>query len=127
MFIQNYSHDIADKHNLIAFSFGIDQIDRHSVVYKKEFKPSEEELDALRKGQVDVYDRKLKELQEKMVRFPINNLQRKMSLKAKLTKLIFESFYSKRNVIKLKIIINQKQVVQRISIQIGIIHINMQI
>ncbi|KAJ6221175.1 hypothetical protein RDWZM_006987 [Blomia tropicalis] len=59
-------HDIADKHNLIAFSFGIDQIDRHSVVYKKEFKPSEEELDALRKGQVDVYDRKLKELQEKM-------------------------------------------------------------
>jgi len=67
-FIITYSisHDIADKHELVAISFGIESVDRHSVVYKKEFKPNEEELEVLRKG--DAYDRKLKELQEEMVR-----------------------------------------------------------
>ena len=65
LFASCSSHDIADKHDLVAISFGIENIDRHSVVYKKEFKPNEEELETLRKG--DVYDRKLKELQEQMV------------------------------------------------------------
>lgn len=37
------------------------------MVYKKEFKPSDDELDALRKG--EVYDRKLKELRDRMVSF----------------------------------------------------------
>ena len=58
-------HDIADKHELLAYSFGVENVDRRSVVYKKEFKPDDEELETLRKG--DAYDRKLKELQEQMV------------------------------------------------------------
>ncbi len=60
-----YSHDIADRHDLVIFSFGIEGIDRHSVVYKKEFRPTEEELESLQKG--DSYDRKLQELREQMV------------------------------------------------------------
>lgn len=51
--------------DLVVYSFGTEGIDRHSVVYKKEFKPSDEELLALKQG--DIYDRKLKELQQKMV------------------------------------------------------------
>ncbi|OTF75837.1 hypothetical protein BLA29_007197 [Euroglyphus maynei] len=58
-------HNIADKHDLIVYSFGIEDVDRHCVVYKKEFKPTDEELDCLRNGE-DIYDRKLKELHEKM-------------------------------------------------------------
>ncbi|XP_027194491.2 sperm-associated antigen 7 homolog [Dermatophagoides pteronyssinus] len=58
-------HNIADKHDLIVYSFGVEDVDRHCVVYKKEFKPTEEELDCLRNGE-DIYDRKLKELHEKM-------------------------------------------------------------
>lgn len=66
------SHDIADKHELVAISFGLESVDRHSVVYKKEFKPNDEELETLRKG--DAYDRKLKELQEQMVCFKLKYL-----------------------------------------------------
>lgn len=58
-------HDIADRHDLVIFSFGIEGIDRHSVVYKKEFRPTEEELESLQKG--DSYDRKLQELREQMM------------------------------------------------------------
>lgn len=66
MFRHFFRHDIADKHDLIVYSFGLEDIDRHCVVYKKEFKPSEEELEILRNG-ADSYERKLKNLQEKMV------------------------------------------------------------
>lgn len=34
-----------------AFSFGEEDVDRHVVVYKKEFVPCPDELNALRKGQ----------------------------------------------------------------------------
>lgn len=69
-FFLKKSHNIADKHDLIVYSFGVEDVDRHCVVYKKEFKPTEEELDCLRNGE-DVYDRKLKELHEKMVIYGI--------------------------------------------------------
>lgn len=61
-----YSHDIADRHDLVTYSFGIDGIDRHSIVYKKEFKPTDDELETLRMGDSGSYDRKLQELKEKM-------------------------------------------------------------
>ncbi len=46
-----YSHEIAEIAGLSAFSFGEEDIDRHVVIYKKEFTPSPEELTAYRKGQ----------------------------------------------------------------------------
>lgn len=52
---------MVDVAGLVAFSFGIEDVDRHTVVYKKETVPNEDELDALRKG--EVYDpEKVKQL-----------------------------------------------------------------
>lgn len=47
-------HDVADAADLTAFSFGLENIDRHTVVYKYDSVPSEEELACLRRG--EVYD-----------------------------------------------------------------------
>ena len=44
-------HDVSDCADLTAYSFGIENIDRYSIVYKRDSLPSEEELDALRKGE----------------------------------------------------------------------------
>ncbi|KAF7491764.1 Sperm-associated antigen 7 -like protein [Sarcoptes scabiei] len=68
-------HDTADKHGLIVYSFGIEGCDRHCVVYKKEFKPSDKELEALRRG-IDPYEQKLKDLQEEMQQKADNNISR---------------------------------------------------
>ena len=44
------SHEIAETAGLSAFSFGEEDVDRHVVVYKKEFTPGQDELNAYRKG-----------------------------------------------------------------------------
>lgn len=36
---------------MIAYSFGEEEVDRYIMVFKKEFPPSEDELNALRNGQ----------------------------------------------------------------------------
>ncbi|XP_046459148.1 sperm-associated antigen 7 homolog [Daphnia pulex] len=43
-------HEIAETAGLSAFSFGEEDVDRHVVVYKKEFTPGPDELNAYRKG-----------------------------------------------------------------------------
>ena len=45
-----YRHEIAEIAGLSAFSFGEEDVDRHIVIYKKEFTPCSEELNAMRKG-----------------------------------------------------------------------------
>ncbi|XP_054169329.1 sperm-associated antigen 7 homolog [Oppia nitens] len=57
-------HDVAEIAGLSAFSFGTEDVDRHIVVYKKEFTPNEDELNALRKG--EEYDPKKVELMKQM-------------------------------------------------------------
>jgi len=57
-------HDVSDIAGLNAFSFGLEDVDRHTVVYKKEFTPTEDELNALRKG--EEYDPKKLELMKQM-------------------------------------------------------------
>ena len=59
------SHDVAEIAGLNAYSFGIEDVDRHTVIYKKEFAPNEDELNALRKG--EEYDPKKIELERKLV------------------------------------------------------------
>ena len=51
---------------LTAFSFGIEDVDRHSVIYKKDAVPCEEELEALRKG--EAYDPQMVRLRKLAVR-----------------------------------------------------------
>jgi hypothetical protein len=62
-----YSHDVSEIAGLNAFSFGIEDVDRHTVVYKKEFSPSEDELNALRKG--EEYDPQKVKLIKQLVTF----------------------------------------------------------
>ncbi|XP_058789751.1 sperm-associated antigen 7 homolog isoform X2 [Phymastichus coffea] len=44
-------HDVCEIANILAYSFGDEEIDRHIVIFKKEHAPSEEHLNALRKGE----------------------------------------------------------------------------
>lgn len=44
-------HEIAENGGFIAMSFGREEEDRHSVVYKKEHPPSEDEVTARRNGE----------------------------------------------------------------------------
>ncbi|XP_078374211.1 sperm-associated antigen 7 homolog isoform X2 [Oculina patagonica] len=44
-------HDVAEIAGLTTFSFGEDEVDRYVMLFKKEFPPSDEELEAYRNGQ----------------------------------------------------------------------------
>ncbi|OXU21981.1 hypothetical protein TSAR_006752, partial [Trichomalopsis sarcophagae] len=43
-------HDVCDVANILAYSFGEDENDKHVVIFKKEYAPSEEQLSVLRNG-----------------------------------------------------------------------------
>jgi len=47
-------HDVAEITGLVSYSFGEEDVDRFIQVWKKEFSPCDEELAALRRG--EVYD-----------------------------------------------------------------------
>lgn len=44
-------HDVAEIAGLTTFSFGEEEVDRYVMLFKKEFPPSDEELDAYRNGE----------------------------------------------------------------------------
>lgn len=44
------SHDVAEVAGLTGMSFGQEGVDRYIVVYKKNYTPSEDEIDARRNG-----------------------------------------------------------------------------
>lgn len=44
-------HDVAEIAGLTTFSFGEDEVDRYVMLFKKEFPPSDEELEAYKNGQ----------------------------------------------------------------------------
>ncbi|XP_015706564.1 sperm-associated antigen 7 [Coturnix japonica] len=44
-------HDVAEVAGLTSFSFGDDEDSRYVMVFKKEFAPSDEELEAYRRGE----------------------------------------------------------------------------
>lgn len=55
-FIGNYiiiffRHEISEDAGMLAYSFGEEEVDRYIMVFKKDFPPSEDELNALRNGQ----------------------------------------------------------------------------
>ena len=43
-------HDVAETAGLVAHSFGVEDVDRHVVIWRKEFAPCEDELEACRQG-----------------------------------------------------------------------------
>lgn len=60
-------HDVADVGGLTAFSFGDDEVDRHVMIFKKEFAPSDEELLAYRKGEEWNPEKVKEEAQQKLL------------------------------------------------------------
>ena len=44
-------HDVTEIAGLVSFTFGEEEVDRHIQVWKKEFSPSEDELNTLRRGE----------------------------------------------------------------------------
>ncbi|CAB1413745.1 unnamed protein product [Pleuronectes platessa] len=57
-------HDVSEVAGLASFSFGEDEESRYVMLFKKEFAPSDEELDAYRKG--EEWDPKLAEQRRKL-------------------------------------------------------------
>ena len=51
--------------DMVSYSIGEDEVDRHVVVYKKEYVPSEEVLNVLRRGE-EMTEEKAKQLAEKV-------------------------------------------------------------
>ncbi|XP_043260268.1 sperm-associated antigen 7 homolog [Colletes gigas] len=44
-------HDVAEVANVWAYSFGEEGIDRHIMIFKREYAPSEDQLNVLRRGE----------------------------------------------------------------------------
>ncbi|KAG7212105.1 hypothetical protein KM043_012454 [Ampulex compressa] len=44
-------HDVAEVANVWAYSFGEEGVDRHIMIFKREYAPSEDQLNALRRGE----------------------------------------------------------------------------
>lgn len=85
-------HDVAEIAGLTTFSFGEDEVDRYVMLFKKEFPPSDEELEAYRNGQE--FDpesaEKLKEASENNVDGPSQETQCRSS---KISKQAPSTFY----------------------------------
>lgn len=45
------SHDVAEVANVLAYSFGEEGVDRYIIIFKREYAPSEDQLNTLRKGE----------------------------------------------------------------------------
>jgi len=47
----DFSHDVAEVANVLAYSFGEEGVDRYIMIFKKEHAPSEDQLSTLRRGE----------------------------------------------------------------------------
>lgn len=50
-FTLGFSHDVAEVANVWAYSFGQEGVDRYIMIFKREYAPSEDQLNTLRKGE----------------------------------------------------------------------------
>eukprot|EP00112_Aurelia_sp_Birch-Aquarium-sp1_P009378 Seg2063.6 transcript_id=Seg2063.6/GoldUCD/mRNA.D3Y31 product="Sperm-associated antigen 7-like" protein_id=Seg2063.6/GoldUCD/D3Y31 len=79
-------HDVAEVAGLTSFSFGEENIDRYIMIWKKEFAPSDAELDARRNGE---------EWDEEKEKQHTLNLEKKLKAEEENTKINLNS--RKRN------------------------------
>lgn len=77
-----YSHDVADIANVLAYSFGEEGVDRHMMIFKREHAPSEDHLNALRRGE-EWSDEIAKKVQEERERNAKEDLEASQSRKRK--------------------------------------------
>lgn len=67
-------HDVAEVAGVPAFSIGEEGVDRHVMIFKREFTPSDDELAALRRGE-EWDPEKAKLLAQKVYFFPSERLK----------------------------------------------------
>ncbi|XP_012135824.1 sperm-associated antigen 7 homolog [Megachile rotundata] len=72
-------HDVAEVANVWAYSFGEEGIDRHIIIFKREYAPSEDQLNVLRRGEEwnEEVAKKLVEERERQAREEIENTKSK--------------------------------------------------
>lgn len=61
-----FRHDVAEVAGMTAYSFGEEDVDRHIIVFKREYPPTEDELATLRNGE-EWTEEKAKELARKVI------------------------------------------------------------
>ena len=78
-----FSYDVCEIANILAYSFGEEGLDRCITIFKKEFAPTEDHLNALRKGEEwnEEIAKKVKEKRER--------LKKTQEIKSKNQKSIF--------------------------------------
>ena len=87
-------YELVEEIELTAYSFGIEDVDRHCVVYKNYAIPSDEELAALRKGeQYDPEKAKLEKEKREEEEKESEELRRKSRLKGQSTKDKYKEKY----------------------------------
>jgi len=67
-------HDVAEVAGVPAFSIGEEGVDRHVMIFKREFTPSDDELTALRRGE-EWDPEKAKLIAQKVYFFPSERLK----------------------------------------------------
>lgn len=68
--VSDFSYDVAEVANVLAYSFGEEGVDRYIMIFKKEHPPSEDQLSTLRRGEEwnEEVAKRLKEERERKVK-----------------------------------------------------------
>lgn len=86
-------HDVAEVAGLVAHSFGQEDVDRHAVLWKKEFSPSEDEINSLKQGKKWDPILNAKEKEEERLRQEFDAQEAKIYEKSKKQKFIPRNNY----------------------------------
>lgn len=89
-------HDVAEVAGLIAHSFGEEDIDRHVVLWKKEFTPCEDEINALKQGKEWDPVLNAKEKEEERMRQEVEAQEAKDYKKLKKQKFVPRNNYQQK-------------------------------
>jgi len=85
-------HDVVEALGLQAFSFGIEDVDRHVVVYKEGHVPCEDELNCLRRGEPYDPEKIALQRQQKLLEEQEQSRRKRMSMEE--TKTNYKDKYS---------------------------------
>lgn len=89
-------HDTAEIAGLVAHSFGQEDIDRHVVIWKKEFTPCEDEINALKQGKEWDPIKNAKEKEELKLQEELDAHEAQMYEKTKKQKFVPRNNYQQK-------------------------------
>lgn len=86
-------HDVAEVAGLIAHSFGQEDIDRHVVLWKQEYPPSEDEINTLKQGKIWDPIANAKEKEEARIQQELDAKEAQLYEKSKKKKFVPRNNY----------------------------------